>query len=67
MNAVELTARYTRRPTRCHLCGVDVPVGVLVHVVADDDGRPRAAHINCNLDLLDQRWKARIDAQTEAF
>ena len=66
MKGITIEARRTRKPTRCLHCGLDVPVDDLVHVVADDDGRPRAAHVTCDLRQLDERWKAEREAREGA-
>lgn len=53
----DIAARYTRRPTRCLHCEREIPVGQLVHVASDDDGRPRAACVGCDLDRRLPEWR----------
>jgi hypothetical protein len=45
----DLRAYTTRRETTCVHCAAVIQPGTMVHIVHDDDGRPRAAHIACDL------------------
>lgn len=57
----DIRAVTTRWETTCLHCGHTLPIGSMVHVVTDADGRPRAAHVSC--DLVERRkahrWEMR--------
>lgn len=45
----DIRAVTTRRETTCLHCGHTLPIGSMVHVVTDEQGRPRASHVSCDL------------------